>query len=199
MKKIVRLIGMCCFMICMCSMSCYGNTSPSKKVKSKVKLEFIKPDSKAKSLLGDSLINVFFHSSKVVCYELILKDDIEDNDLIVYDHFVRKTVKGVVVDNRYLAVLQQQLLTDSLNYLYKSNVKAPFIPSLDFEFSYKKERYDILISFSNESWMITKNSKAIHYNAYTDRRFIIRYCLPFITNKEQVKNLLIFLKNETDK
>jgi hypothetical protein len=164
------------------------------KMKNKTEKIFIKPDNKVKSILGDTLCNTIFNCKQVKCYELELSKDTANNNSNIYSCFKRIN-KVVKIDGNYFSIIQQQLLTDSINYQQKSQIRSPFCPLLEFEIMGKNgNRISLLISFSNETWMLVKNGKEILQYQYMDRRTIIRFCQPFISDKKQLELLLNTLK-----
>lgn len=170
---------LCGLIIAACAIACCSSITP--KFSQLAPETRILPDSVAISKLGNNVADVLFHPSKVYCWSLKGKSEVKESDFQVEPHFVRDSLLGVLKPEE-LSILQFLLLSEGTNYQIDSIiVSAPYIPSLEFEFTKKKsEPVHVVISTSDLSWsLIYNNKKQFNYN-YGNKRQMNRFCKGFI-------------------
>lgn len=164
------------------SMSCKAFPPKGKQVNA----AFI-PDSAMCARLGNTVADVLFNPTKIVCYSLTGKAEVEKEDVEIESHYVRDSEIGVL-SSKMLPVLPFILTTDEANYSRDSiQVKSPYMPQLEFEFIKKNVQAHVLISLSDYSWtLIYDGKKQFNYN-YQNKRAITRFCDMIIKQKEEKK------------
>ena len=153
---------------------------------------WLKPDSTISQQLGASLSSLLFSPKKVVCYHLVHKQNVSDNEVQPIKGYVRDSVLAVFSDKQ----------TEILQYLFLSNkesysediisIEAPYIPIIEFEFIDKKKRTaNVIISLSDRSWSIIYDEKEQFRYNYADAKLLERFCNCFLNsyyhNKKEKK------------
>ena len=161
--------------LCMASGEEWGEKTTAKN---------IQPDSTVYAILGQSISDVLFNPSKVTCYTLKGKGEIEPGDFQVEPHWVRNKLVDKL-SPQMIGVLQFALIANSENYKNDTLIiKAPYFPILEFEFQKKKDIVHVLISTSDHTWTIVYDGeRQINYN-YHDCELISRFCDMFIKYDE---------------
>ena len=152
----------------LCTASCVPDKRPQTKN--------ITPDSSVYSMLGRTMSDVLFNPNSVTCYTLRGVEKADSVATEIEPHWVRDSLVGRLTPQMY-GILQFVLISNIGNYEKDTiRVKAPYIPSLEFEFRQKKSVVHVLISTSDYTWTVMYDDKRqLHFN-YQDRELISRFC-----------------------
>lgn len=131
-------------------------------------------DSTVNIILGDSISLFLFSPDSVTVSKLVEK--IESTRFSKSKSFkkssIPKTIKGID-----LQILQQKFLSNKQNYQKDSIVvMSPFIPAMEIDFFKNQDAVNMIISFSDHSWVINKNGQTIiNFNYVTEEPLSIIY------------------------
>ena len=150
----------------------------------KTKNKTMAPDSTVYAMLGRTMSDVLFHPSSVFCYTLRGKEKVEPTDIEVEPHWVRDSLIGVL-PTELVGVLQFSLIANSESYQLDSiRIKAPYYPTIAFEFKKKKNNVYVIISPLDCTWTVMYDDKRqLHFN-YQDRELINRFCNYLLSNEK---------------
>lgn len=145
------------------------------------------PDSAMCARLGNTVADVLFNPSKIVCYRVKGKTEVGKDDYVLEPHYVRDTEIGTL-SSKLLPVLPFILTTDEASYSRDTIlVRSPYMPQLEFEFFKKNVTAHVLISLSDYSWtLVYDGKKQFNYN-YQDKRAIARFCDMIMKQEEEKK------------
>ncbi len=161
---------------------CACASNSAKKSKNKpICAAWLMPDSTVCKKLGNRLTSVLFSPQKVKCYHLTGKEHVEKNEVEIEDHYVRDTmICNLSADE--ISVLQFILLRPSKNYERDSMiVMSPYLPTLEFEFSKKKETAHILVSLSDLSWSVIYDGKRQFNFNYKNHALLETFCKYYLS------------------
>lgn len=152
---------------------------------------FIQPDSLVVQWLGESVCNVLFSPSRVVCYQVEPTFGGEENSK---DAFLKaKRMKIAQIGQPKYAILQF-LIADSTNYDFSpEEPKCHFTPYYAFTFSRRKESVTVFISFNCKKWAVESNGevKTFKYNCQGD---LLRLCRGLFPEDEYINELIKYHK-----
>lgn len=181
MKKIVLLL--------MVALIVTGMTSCNAKTPKGGQLDsMFTPDSTVYKSLGKSLSEILFSPTKVRVYSLKGVENVGQNDVEIEDHFVRDTLI-TTLDARQLAVLQYLLLAHDENYKKDSmQIRAPYLPQLEFEFTKKKgQTAHVVVSVNDRTWTVIYDDKVQFNWNYANKDLVARFCNYFIEKGRKIK------------
>lgn len=171
----MKRINVALLLCVLCTISCCASGSGSPKENNKLKYD-IQPDSAVYATLGKTMSDILFSPSKVFCYTILGKSNVDDRDFEIEPHYVRDSLVAKLNSDQ-ISIFQFELLADEQNYLQDSiKVRSPYHPCIEFCFEKKKQQVHILISLSNFSWTLFYDDKRQGNWNYADKRFMERYC-----------------------
>lgn len=134
--------------------------------------------------LGKTLYELLSSPSNISVYSVIGKENIEKSDFVLETPFVRKDILVKKMDKGDVAILQYLLPFDRENYKNDTViVRSPYLPTIEFCFSKKKQEAHLLVSLSDGSWTIVYDDKIPQHWNYADKRQIVRFCKRFLDGK----------------
>lgn len=153
-----------------------------KKIKASPKISVVLQDDSLKKNFGDSIFNVLFINQTSKCYQLTT-DKPKDGE---------KTIGGFkVINDKTLTINQadtkilQFLLSDIHTYItgpiYPS---VPFIPNIAVEFTNKKDKIDLVFSFTGGQYALVVNGETKRYLKYTNEEQILTYFQRLLCKKD---------------
>ena len=177
------------FLILMMTLTVTGMASCSAKtVKENQVVSLFTPDSIVYRNLGKSLSEILFSPSKVKVYSLKGVEHVGENDVEIESHFVRDTLIATL-DVKQIALLQYLLLASEENYKNDSvQIRAPYLPQLEFEFTKKKgQTAHVVISVNDRTWTIVYDDKVQFNWNYANKGLVARFCNYFIEQGNRIK------------
>lgn len=178
------------FLIFMMTLTVTGMTSCSAKPVAKGGLSdpMFTPDSVVYKSLGKTLSEILFSPAKVKVYSLKGVENVGKNDVEIEDHFVRDTLVATM-DAKQIALLQYLLLTNEDNYKNDSvQIRSPYIPLLEFEFTRKKGQVaHVIISLQDRTWTVVYDDKVQFNWNYANKSLIKRFCNYYIDKRNKFK------------
>lgn len=174
MKKIFLILVMSLTVIGMMSCS-------AKAVKDNWAESMFAPDTMVYKSLGKTLSEILFSPAKVNVYSLKSVETIGKDDVVIEDHFVRDTLI-TSMNVKQIAVLQYLLLGNKDNYQNDSiQIRAPYLPQLEFEFIKKKGlTAHVVVSVNDRTWTVLYDDKVQFNWNYAHKKLIARFCDYFI-------------------
>lgn len=149
---LITLLVIISFGACNTLRSNKGSDSPNSQFS-------VRPDSLISNNLGEPLTLILFSPDSVLAAKLSEKSI--ESKFSTSKSFEKSTVP-VLIESNDLKMLQLSLLADPLNYKNDSIiVMSPCIPAMEIDFFKDGEQANIIISFSDHSWMLNKNDKKI--------------------------------------
>ena len=170
------------FLIFMMTLTVTGMTScNAKSAKGNQPDPMFSPDSVVQKNLGKTLSEILFSPTKVKVYSLKGVENVGKNDVEIEDHFVRDTLIATL-DAKQIAVLQFLLLASKENYKNDSvQIRAPYLPQLEFEFTKKKgQTAHVVISVNDRTWTVVYDDKVQFNWNYSNKPLTTRFCNYFI-------------------
>ena len=177
------------FLIFMMTLTVIGMTSCSAKTtRGTLTTSLFAPDSVVYKSLGKSLSEILFSPSKVKVYSLKGVENVGESDVEIEDHFVRDTLIATM-DANQVALLQYLLLTNEENYKNDSTqIRAPYLPQLEFEFTKKKGQVaHVVISVNDRTWTVIYDDKVQFNWNYANKRIVTRFCNYFIEQGNKIR------------
>ncbi|MBP3762546.1 MAG: hypothetical protein J6I49_01550 [Bacteroidales bacterium] len=184
MKKSLMMLAM--LMPTMLTMACSDLTGRKKSPL----LPNPGPDAAVYAVLGKTMSDVLFNPQRVTVYTLKPKATPDSADFQVEPHWVRDSLIGQLTP-QMIGVLQFVLIGNPQSYSDDAiQVRSPYFPALEFEFTQKKQTVHVIVSLSNFTWTVIYDDKRqFNYN-YPDKELINRFChqyLPQTNGKENKK------------
>ena len=177
------------FLIFMMTLTVIGMTSCSAKTtRGTLTTSLFAPDSVVYKSLGKSLSEILFSPSKVKVYSLKGVENVGESDVEIEDHFVRDNLIATM-DANQVALLQYLLLTNEENYKNDSTqIRAPYLPQLEFEFTKKKGQVaHVVISVNDRTWTVIYDDKVQFNWNYANKRIVTRFCNYFIEQGNKIR------------
>lgn len=167
--------------------SCAPEDNKKDTTETKIKMDeetWLTPDSASYAKLGEKLAKILFSPTKVKCYRLLFNDSITADDIQVE----RNIVRGPLVETlnrKQIALMQFALMKPAESYLMDSvAVRAPYDPVLEFVFSRRNEKAQVIVSPNNLTWtVIYDNKRQFNYN-FANKETLIRFFNYFINKKD---------------
>ena len=146
------------------------------------------PDSIVYKRLGKSLSEILFSPAKVKVYSLKGVENVGKNDVEIEDHFVRDTLVATL-DSKQIALFQYLLLANEENYKNDSvQIRAPYLPQLEFEFIKKKDQIaHVVVSVNDRTWTVVYDDKVQFNWNYANKSLVARFCNYFIEKGIKIK------------
>lgn len=176
------------FLIFIMSVTIMGMTSCSAKAVKNHSIEsMFVPDSIVYKNLGKTLSEILFSPSKVNVYYLKGVENIGTGDVAIEGNYVRDTLI-TSMDAKQIAVLQYLLLENNENYKNDSvQIRAPYIPQLEFEFIKRKgQSAHVVISVNDRTWTVVYDDKVQFNWNYAQKEIVTRFCNYFIYKREKL-------------
>lgn len=163
--------------------SCSAKTVKSSKAES-----MFAPDSIVYKNLGKTLSEILFSPSKVNVYSLKSVEKIGEDEVIIDGNYVRDTLI-TTLDVKQTALLQYLLLGNNENYKNDSvQIRAPYLPQLEFEFIKKKgQNAHVVISTNDMTWTVVYDDKVQFNWNYVPKDLVARFCNYFINKKNKAR------------
>lgn len=177
------------FLILMMTLTVTGMTSCSAKTpKGGQSDPMFSPDSTVYKSLGKSLSEILFSPKTVKVYSLKGVENVGKNDIEIEDHFVRDTLVATL-DAKQIALFQYLLLANEENYKNDSvQIRAPYLPQLEFEFTRKKEQTaHVVVSVNDRTWTVVYDDKVQFNWNYANKSLVARFCNYFIEKGIKIK------------
>lgn len=175
------------FLILVLSLAVTGIMScQAKGAKSEQMEKMIVPDSSVYKTLGKTLSEVLFSPTKVNVYTLKGVENVGKDDVEVEDHFVRGSLL-TTLSAKQVAILQYLLLCNEENYKNDSiQIRAPYLPQLEFEFVKKKSApAHVILSPNDRTWTVVFDDKKQFNWNYAQKELVTRFCNFFL--EQQIK------------
>ena len=154
------------------TISCFAAKEQKMKKESKPAVYAIQPDSNTYTILGKTMTDILFSPSKVTCYAVKGKAQVDKTDFELEPHYVRDSLIAKLTPSQ-VALFQFLVLSDKSNYSQDSiKVRSPYVPHLELCFEKKKQQVHVLISQSDFSY---DNKKQGNWN-YAEKRLVRRFC-----------------------
>ena len=158
------------------TISCFAAKEQKMKKESKPAVYAIQPDSNTYTILGKTMTDILFSPSKVTCYAVKGKAQVDKNDFELEPHYVRDSLIAKLTPSQ-VALFQFLVLSDKSNYSQDSiKVRSPYVPHLELCFEKKKQQVHVLISQSDFSWTICYDDKKQGNWNYAEKRLVGRFC-----------------------
>ena len=158
------------------TISCFAAKEQKMKKESKPAVYAIQPDSNTYTILGKTMTDILFSPSKVTCYAVKGKAQVDKTDFELEPHYVRDSLIAKLTPSQ-VALFQFLLLSDKSNYSQDSiKVRSPYVPHLELCFEKKKQQVHVLISQSDFSWTICYDDKKQGNWNYAEKRLVRRFC-----------------------
>lgn len=158
------------------TISCFAAKEQKMKKESKPAVYAIQPDSNTYTILGKTMTDILFSPSKVTCYAVKGKAQVDKTDFELEPHYVRDSLIAKLTPSQ-VALFQFLVLSDKSNYSQESiKVRSPYVPHLELCFEKKKQQVHVLISQSDFSWTICYDDKKQGNWNYAEKRLVRRFC-----------------------
>lgn len=158
------------------TISCFAAKEQKMKKDSKPAVYAIQPDSNTYTILGKTMTDILFSPSKVTCYAVKGKAQVDKTDFELEPHYVRDSLIAKLTPSQ-VALFQFLVLSDKSNYSQDSiKVRSPYVPHLELCFEKKKQQVHVLISQSDFSWTICYDDKKQGNWNYAEKRLVRRFC-----------------------
>ena len=158
------------------TISCFAAKEQKMKKESKPAVYAIQPDSNTYTILGKTMTDILFSPSKVTCYAVKGKAQVDKTDFELEPHYVRDSLIAKLTPSQ-VALFQFLVLSDKSNYSQDSiKVSSPYVPHLELCFEKKKQQVHVLISQSDFSWTICYDDKKQGNWNYAEKRLVRRFC-----------------------
>lgn len=158
------------------TISCFAAKEQKMKKESKPVVYAIQPDSNTYTILGKTMTDILFSPSKVTCYAVKGKAQVDKTDFELEPHYVRDSLIAKLTPSQ-VALFQFLVLSDKSNYSQDSiKVRSPYVPHLELCFEKKKQQVHVLISQSDFSWTICYDDKKQGNWNYAEKRLVRRFC-----------------------
>lgn len=158
------------------TISCFAAKEQKIKKESKPAVYAIQPDSNTYTILGKTMTDILFSPSKVTCYAVKGKAQVDKTDFELEPHYVRDSLIAKLTPSQ-VALFQFLVLSDKSNYSQDSiKVRSPYVPHLELCFEKKKQQVHVLISQSDFSWTICYDDKKQGNWNYAEKRLVRRFC-----------------------
>ena len=158
------------------TISCFAAKEQKMKKESKPAVYAIQPDSNTYTILGKTMTDILFSPSKVTCYAVKGKAQVDKTDFELEPHYVRDSLIAKLTPSQ-VALFQFLVLSDKSNYSQDSiKVRSPYVPHLELCFEKKKQQVHVLISQSDFSWTICYVDKKQGNWNYAEKRLVRRFC-----------------------
>lgn len=158
------------------TISCFAAKEQKMKKESKPAVYAIQPDSNTYTILGKTMTDILFSPSKVTCYAVKGKAQVDKTDFELEPHYVRDSLIAKLTPSQ-VALFQFLVLSDKSNYSQDSiKVRSPYVPHLELCFEKKKQQVHVLISLSDFSWTICYDDKKQGNWNYAEKRLVGRFC-----------------------
>lgn len=158
------------------TISCFAAKEQKMKKVSKPAVYAIQPDSNTYTILGKTMTDILFSPSKVTCYAVKGKAQVDKTDFELEPHYVRDSLIAKLTPSQ-VALFQFLVLSDKSNYSQDSiKVRSPYVPHLELCFEKKKQQVHVLISQSDFSWTICYDDKKQGNWNYAEKRLVRRFC-----------------------
>ena len=158
------------------TISCFAAKEQKMKKESKPAVYAIQPDSTTYTILGKTMTDILFSPSKVTCYAVKGKAQVDKTDFELEPHYVRDSLIAKLTPSQ-VALFQFLVLSDKSNYSQDSiKVRSPYVPHLELCFEKKKQQVHVLISQSDFSWTICYDDKKQGNWNYAEKRLVRRFC-----------------------
>lgn len=158
------------------TISCFAAKEQKMKKESKPAVYAIQPDSNTYTILGKTMTDILFPPSKVTCYAVKGKAQVDKTDFELEPHYVRDSLIAKLTPSQ-VALFQFLVLSDKSNYSQDSiKVRSPYVPHLELCFEKKKQQVHVLISQSDFSWTICYDDKKQGNWNYAEKRLVRRFC-----------------------
>lgn len=158
------------------TISCFAAKEQKMKKESKPAVYAIQPDSNTYTILGKTMTDILFSPSKVTCYAVKGKAQVDKTDFELEPHYVKDSLIAKLTPSQ-VALFQFLVLSDKSNYSQDSiKVRSPYVPHLELCFEKKKQQVHVLISQSDFSWTICYDDKKQGNWNYAEKRLVRRFC-----------------------
>lgn len=158
------------------TISCFAAKEQKMKKESKPAVYAIQPDSNTYTILGKTMTDILFSPSKVTCYAVKGKAQVDKTDFELEPHYVRDSLIAKLTPSQ-VTLFQFLVLSDKSNYSQDSiKVRSPYVPHLELCFEKKKQQVHVLISQSDFSWTICYDDKKQGNWNYAEKRLVRRFC-----------------------
>ena len=158
------------------TISCFAAKEQKMKKESKPAVYAIQPDSNTYTILGKTMTDILFSPSKVTCYAVKGKAQVDKTDFELEPHYVRDSLIAKLTPSQ-VALFQFLVLSDKSNYSQDCiKVRSPYVPHLELCFEKKKQQVHVLISQSDFSWTICYDDKKQGNWNYAEKRLVRRFC-----------------------
>lgn len=158
------------------TISCFAAKEQKMKKESKPAVYAIQPDSNTYTILGKTMTDILFSPSKVTCYAVKGKAQVDKTDFELEPHYVRDSLIAKLTPSQ-VALFQFLVLSDKSNYSQDSiKVRSPYVPHLELCFEKKRQQVHVLISQSDFSWTICYDDKKQGNWNYAEKRLVRRFC-----------------------
>ena len=158
------------------TISCFAAKEQKMKKESKPAVYAIQPDSNTYTILGKTMTDILFSPSKVTCYAVKGKAQVDKTDFELEPHYVRDSLIAKLTPSQ-VALFQFLVLSDKSNYSQDSiKVRSPYVPHIELCFEKKKQQVHVLISQSDFSWTICYDDKKQGNWNYAEKRLVGRFC-----------------------
>lgn len=158
------------------TISCFAAKEQKMKKESKPAVYAIQPDSNTYTILGKTMTDILFSPSKVTCYAVKGKAQVDKTDFELEPHYVRDSLIAKLTPSQ-VALFQFLVLSEKSNYSQDSiKVRSPYVPHLELCFEKKKQQVHVLISQSDFSWTICYDDKKQGNWNYAEKRLVRRFC-----------------------
>lgn len=158
------------------TISCFAAKEQKMKKESKPAVYAIQPDSNTYTILGKTMTDILFSPSKVTCYAVKGKAQVDKTDFELEPHYVRDSLIAKLTPSQ-VALFQFLVLSDKSNHSQDSiKVRSPYVPHLELCFEKKKQQVHVLISQSDFSWTICYDDKKQGNWNYAEKRLVRRFC-----------------------
>ena len=158
------------------TISCFAAKEQKMKKESKPAVYAIQPDSNTYTILGKTMTDILFSPSKVTCYAVKGKAQVDKTDFELEPHYVRDSLIAKLTPSQ-VALFQFWVLSDKSSYSQDSiKVRSPYVPHLELCFEKKKQQVHVLISQSDFSWTICYDDKKQGNWNYAEKRLVRRFC-----------------------
>lgn len=137
-------------------------------------------DSAVYHCLGKTLYELLSSPQKVSVYTVVGKETIAESDVVLEPPFVRKALVTEKMSKEDVAILQYLLPFDAENYKNDTIlVRSPYLPTIEFCFTKKKQEAHLLVSLSDGTWTLVYDDKIQQHWNYADKRQVSRFCKRF--------------------
>lgn len=190
MKRISQIMIMLVIMglLTACSESSVAQKSNVVLTKEK---HFIQPDSLVVQCLGESVCNVLFSPSKVVCYQVEPTFGGGSDSTKVF--LEARRMKIAQIDQSKYTILQF-LIADSTNYDFSlEEPKCFFSPYFVFTFSNRKESVTVYMSFNCKKWAFENNGEVKMFK-YNCQGSLLRFCKGLFPGDPYINELVKYQK-----